>query len=520
MRIHIVAIAALLLANSGLYAQNFDLNYNFFTGALDLIKVGTLDATTVEMKSESGLFTGSKPSHFNGRFDVYNANRAFKLDPDGFGTIRGFAFLHPRLTEHDLTVDGSLVGGGPLGQIGIRPLLDFCHFSEADVCLDFGSPLPDGFELFGDAERGHFLTVNDAANVQRGTVVFPPLGGNGQLVIGGRTSDANSAHHIDNIEMDFTDNSLSIAAHVRIGGGTDRPGDGFSMSFVRPDDPVLDDGEGWAASPGGEENLPEEGTVTGLSIGFDERDSGAGDVVGMSIRVDGEILAQVPMPTLNGAVEDITSIQTGQNDDGVEGLAWARLAIRIDDLPSNGTYFGSRIEVRYKESEIFAGHVLSPVLGDFDGNGNLDIRDLDLLSQRIHGNQGWNPLFDLDDDGSINETDRRIWIDQVFGTYFGDANLDGEFNSSDLVTVFSADEYEDNVAMNSSWAEGDWNGDREFDSGDLVLAFTAGGYEQGPRQSNSVSEPTTPFFVIFGLVGVAIRSRLRYRALHIYEKCH
>jgi hypothetical protein len=58
----------------------------------------------------------------------------------------------------------------------------------------------------------------------------------------------------------------------------------------------------------------------------------------------------------------------------------------------------------------------------------------------------------------------------------GDANLDGGFDSQDLVRVFQTGEYEDGTLGNSSWAEGDWNGDGEFDSRDLVRAFQAGSY--------------------------------------------
>ena len=58
-------------------------------------------------------------------------------------------------------------------------------------------------------------------------------------------------------------------------------------------------------------------------------------------------------------------------------------------------------------------------------------------------------------------------------TVFGDANLDGVFNSSDLQFVFANGEFEDTLLLNSSWDEGDWNGDCEFDSDDLdfVLEF-------------------------------------------------
>lgn len=59
----------------------------------------------------------------------------------------------------------------------------------------------------------------------------------------------------------------------------------------------------------------------------------------------------------------------------------------------------------------------------------------------------------------------------------GDANRDGSFDSSDLIQVFQAGEYEDTISNNSDWSEGDWNGDGDFDSEDLVSAFASGCYE-------------------------------------------
>ena len=71
-------------------------------------------------------------------------------------------------------------------------------------------------------------------------------------------------------------------------------------------------------------------------------------------------------------------------------------------------------------------------------------------------------------------------IDSIFGgvidRIIGDANNDGKFDSSDLVAVFQAGEYEDGIAGNSDWAEGDWSGDGDFDTSDLVLAFQSGRY--------------------------------------------
>lgn len=58
----------------------------------------------------------------------------------------------------------------------------------------------------------------------------------------------------------------------------------------------------------------------------------------------------------------------------------------------------------------------------------------------------------------------------------GDSNGDGVFNSSDLIIVFQAAEYEDDIPGNSTFEEGDWNGDGDFNTSDLVFVFQIGHY--------------------------------------------
>jgi hypothetical protein len=87
----------------------------------------------------------------------------------------------------------------------------------------------------------------------------------------------------------------------------------------------------------------------------------------------------------------------------------------------------------------------------------------------------------------------------------GDADADGLFNSTDLVQVFQAGEFEDGVAGNSTWSDGDWTGDKEFTSSDLVAAFQVGGYENAPAALASVPEPGSGVLFIMALVGMGIR---------------
>ncbi|MDG2385231.1 MAG: hypothetical protein P8N76_26405 [Pirellulaceae bacterium] len=147
------------------------------------------------------------------------------------------------------------------------------------------------------------------------------------------------------------------------------------------------------------------------------------------------------------------------------------------------------------------------VPGDFNGDGNLDAADIDELST-VARNGSNEPRFDLNDDSRVDAADRQVWVEQLKNTYFGDANLDGLFNTSDLVAVFSAGEYEDPEARNSTWAEGDFNGDSEFNTGDLVTAFAGGGFEMGPRgPAAAVPEPNSIVLLCLGFC--VFHARLR-----------
>ena len=100
-------------------------------------------------------------------------------------------------------------------------------------------------------------------------------------------------------------------------------------------------------------------------------------------------------------------------------------------------------------------------------------------------------IYDLNQDEQVNGDDRLYWIETLKDTYVGDADLDGQFDSHDMVAVFVAGEYEDDLADNSTGATGDWDGDGEFQSDDIVFSFQFGGYEQGPPEAvPAIPEPS------------------------------
>ena len=162
-------------------------------------------------------------------------------------------------------------------------------------------------------------------------------------------------------------------------------------------------------------------------------------------------------------------------------------------------------ESTFDQAMLFYEQLLeSPgLVGDFDNSGALDAADIDLMSDAIQANQT-DPKFDLNGDTRVDGDDHRSWVLDLRATYFGDANMDGEFSSQDFITVFQFGEYEDGVPGNSTWVEGDWNGDRDFDTNDFVLAFKTGGYEKGPRAAVAVPEPSGWIGILFGL-GMTIK---------------
>lgn len=140
--------------------------------------------------------------------------------------------------------------------------------------------------------------------------------------------------------------------------------------------------------------------------------------------------------------------------------------------------------------------------GDFDLDGQLSVNDIDTLGAAIRTNDP-NPIYDVWDDGVLNSGDIYASVTQHFDTYVGDVDLDGIFGTHDLVLVFQAAEFEDDIVGNSTWATGDWDQDGEFNSSDFVFAFNNNGCFDGnchgprPALSHSVPEPRFPPCVLF-----------------------
>jgi hypothetical protein len=218
------------------------------------------------------------------------------------------------------------------------------------------------FDFNTDPTTSGLLTITGSGSWQ-------PTGGvttnanDGYLVISSGTSQSTTI-----IFSDFDSGSVvqgfTFEADLRIGNGTASPADGFSVNYCRSDDPVLTGGA-FATGPNCEANLPEEGTQTGIGIGFDAWDSGGTapycneanqsigpDVAAVTVRVDGILVLQNACPTRNPTdPTDPTSVQTGPYDGtgSTDPLTWQHLKVQLTtDAKLSVWWKGTQILTNYQ----------------------------------------------------------------------------------------------------------------------------------------------------------------------------
>ena len=220
----------------------------------------------------------------------------------------------------------------------------------------------------GGVDNSGYLSLTDNVGGADATIIFPPV------------EDPISA--------------FKISVDARIGGGTERPADGFSINIVRPEDPLLQDprGDGYDGEFPQLGGLQEEGSQTGLGIGFDTWDNGTAtgddeaDMVGFSIRVDGLLVQQIPTETPNGEPDDVTSLQTGplsdDPDDPFAALSWQKFEVELtEDSNLNITWKGQKVLEDFSVDWFPSGN-MQIVMGARTGGAN-EAHHFDNLSLEI-----------------------------------------------------------------------------------------------------------------------------------------
>jgi hypothetical protein len=114
--------------------------------------------------------------------------------------------------------------------------------------------------------------------------------------------------------------------------------------------------------------------------------------------------------------------------------------------------------------------------GNVDQAGLTDAADIDFLYANM-GSADW--LFDLNSDGVADGDDVSTLVLDIFGTRFGDANLDGLVDLTDFGLLRS------NAGRPAGWALGDFDGDGVADIDDF---FTMRGELLADGQTAGVAE--------------------------------
>lgn len=141
------------------------------------------------------------------------------------------------------------------------------------------------------------------------------------------------------------------------------------------------------------------------------------------------------------------------------------------------------------------------ILGDFDSDGLLTAIDIDLLSDEVTANTN-QAVFDLTGDAIVDQADRQMWVEDLAGSFFGDANLDGTVEFPDFLALSAG------FGMPGGWAEGDFDGNGEVEFPDFLTLSASFG--QTAAATASVPEPATKAFALaIPLAMLLVRRRTR-----------
>jgi hypothetical protein len=144
--------------------------------------------------------------------------------------------------------------------------------------------------------------------------------------------------------------------------------------------------------------------------------------------------------------------------------------------------------------------------GDLNFDKGITAADNDLMTRAIVAGTN-DVLFDLNVDDLVNFADLKIMVHDIAKTYFGDANGDREFNSTDLIKILQAGLYE--TGQPATWSTGDFDANGIFESTDLIVALTDGGYELTPTALAAVPEPAAAIPALIGLAWLALTYRCK-----------
>lgn len=256
-----------------------------------------------------------------------------------------------------------------------------------------------------------------------------------------------------------------------VGGGRDRAPE--QSHWIVEEGPENDDDD-WSPSDEdvaertGYQTLDSRSLRWGNSIvtktNFDA-ESGSGDVLSFQTTFH----PIFPVTNLAQGVRGDSGGAAFQKNDGVWELVGMMHAISLYENQPNGTksaVFGN--ETFVAELYDYADQIreiadFEPAVGDADGDGQFTAYDIDRMFEVSRDLSNNSCHFDMTGDGRVWRDDLETLVEQA-GTIFGDANMDGEVDFADFLTV--SRNYGETDA---GWEMGDFDGDKQVTFGDYLL---------------------------------------------------
>ncbi|MGD9634696.1 MAG: dockerin type I domain-containing protein [Pirellulales bacterium] len=184
------------------------------------------------------------------------------------------------------------------------------------------------------------------------------------------------------------------------------------------------------------------------------------------------------------------------------GASWGRSVAPFTMGDANGDGIINLADVEIFDDNQFRAYFgplpapLSPIVGDFTGNGVVDGFDLAVVTGNLNKIVVAGTNGDADGNGVVNSAD-VAFISTRLGSSFGDLNGDFEVGPSDFVVMAS----NWNKFVGGGRLSGDLNGDKLVNSTDARILFDWWGQQGGEFPNMLVPEPSA-----FGLLLMALLS--------------
>ena len=379
---------------------------------------------------------------------------------------------------HNGTLNAGLNGGDADGTITVEGNGSILNVSEGlDINNGVGN-LQNNAQVVSD-----FLAVG-RDSVNGSNIAEFNINGGGELTTGDvlvGLSDGDQG--TGTINLDGSDSTITqTGAKVLLLGNADTFGNGGVHAINVTDNAVFTTGTGLT-------DIRQTGTLS-VSTGGDFNMLGNFATTGT---VDYELESSSSFEGIEVAgtatLEGVLSVGTSASFPPVLGQTFVLLEAdggingQFENVTFSGVPDGLQYEIVYSDNTVELAVVASGLVGDFDGDEDVDADDIDFFRGNLEESASGN-LAQLDLNGSaiVDEEDLTIHVETLVqtsngqtGTFFGDANLDGTVNVLGDAFILVG-----NLGGSGGWADGDFNQDGDINVlGDAFLLINNLGRSNG-----------------------------------------